>query len=387
MITRLKYFFSTIFERAMSYNDAADQVIVVRELTKKEVKIVLYDYVNKSIQGYLWATNPGNQGFFVVERIAANKGWGPFLYEILMQSVYPMSVKPSQMIRPEAISVWKKFLANPRIKSQELTSASNDYAVSWKPDEFAEPIVAADELQIINRLYKMEPYPYFRQYIENSETTIKDLHLVKSKILSQALEFFQSKYYVQVENFVAEKVVVPEKDITDKYLLINKTGNNNIEFLIQDKSKIYAYGELTAETKYYQTKNIAAEQGWGPFLYDCIMLMLDKPIHPSVSLTTDSFNVLNNYIHHRPDVIKTLYPGKLHDFVDLDQHANTEEKYYKVLNYLYTINNTQRRQYFTTWYQNSLAFEQQMTEKMPKWKEVRFNQAKRWFNMQYLQAA
>lgn len=384
MITKLRYFFSNIFERAMSFNDA-DQVIIISDITKHEVKIVLYDYITKTVQGYIWATNPNNQNYFTVERIAANKGWGPFVYEILMQTVYPLGVKPSQMIRPEAIEVWKKFLANPRITTEEISSDSNDYSVAWKPDEFAEPIVGAQQLQYVNKIYKMRPYPYFSQFIDNSKQIIKDLSLVKSKILSQALDFFQSKYYVHVEKL--EKVVIPQKDISDKYLIINKSDGDAIEFLIQDKNKIYAYSEVNRRNNYYQTKNVAAEEGWGPFLYDTMMLMLDKPIHPSMSLTTDSFNVLNNYLHNRPDVIKTLYPNTQYTSIDLDQKMNYEEKYYKVLNYLYTINNTERRQYFENWYKNSLQFEQQMIQKLPNWKKVRFNQAKRWFNMQYFQAA
>lgn len=383
MITRIKYFISSIFERAMSYNDA-NEIIVVRDFTRAEIKIVLYDYVTQEIYGYLWATNYKNE-YFIVERISANKGWGPFLYELLMQSIYPLGVKPSQLIRPEAINVWKKFLSNPHIKSETLPSTSNNYAVAWKPDEFAEPIVGSEELNLINRTYKLHPYNYFQPYLQHSEQIIKDQQLSKKKIMQQALDFFHSKYYV--ESFIYEKVMsIPNLDLTDKYLLINKESNT-VQFLIQDRAKIYAYGELTNSGKYYQTNNVAAEHGWGPFLYDCMMLMLDKPIHPSVSLTTDSFTVLNNYLYNRPDVIKTLYPGKLHTAIDLDQHMNRDEKYYKVLNYIYTINNTERRNQMNQWYQTSLKFEQEMISKLPNWKHIRFEQAKRWFNMQYKIAA
>lgn len=367
----------------MSYEDA-NNIIMIREMTKQEIKIVLYDYVTKEIYGYMWATVFKGE-YVIVERVSANKGWGPFMYELLMQSVYPLGVKPSQMIRPEAISVWKKFLQNSNIESEVIPSTSVNYAVAWKPDEFAQPIVGADELNIINRVYKLHPYNYFQPYIQHSEEIIKEYQISKKKVIQQALDFFQSKYYV--ESFIYEKVMsIPQKDVTGKYLLINKE-NNTVQFLIQDKAKIYAYGELTNDSKYYQTKNIAADQGWGPFLYDTIMLMLDKPIHPSTSLTTDSFTVLNNYLYNRPDVIKTLYPGKLYTGVDLNNKMNVDEKYYKVLNYLYTINNTQRRQEMTNWYQTSLQFEQEMVGKMPNWKQIRFDQAKRWFNMNYSVAA
>ena len=198
MITKIKQFMSSVFERAMSYNDT-NNIIVVREMTKQEIKIVLYDYVTKSIHGYMWATN-----------------------------------------------------------------------------------------------YKGE---------------------------------------------------------------------------------------------YYIVERISADKGWGPFLYDTVMLMLDKPIHPSTSLTTDSFNVINNYLHNRPDVIKTLYPGKLYTSLDYNNRITNEEKYYKVLNYTYTIHNTERRQQKMAWYNESLKFEQKLVASLPNWKHIRFEQAKRWFNMQYSIAA
>jgi len=373
---------SSIFEKAMSYDDA-NNIIVVREMTKKEIKIVLYDHVTQAIHGYMWATNYKNE-YYIVERIGADKGWGPFLYELLMQSIYPLGLKPSEMIRPEAINVWKKFQQNPNIETQPINSTSLNYAVAWKPDEFAEPIVGAPELGIINQIYKLHPYNYFRPYVEESEQIIKNNNISKTTVFKHALDFFQSKYYV--ESFVLETLNIPNKDITDKYLIINKE-NNTIQFLIQDKSKIYGYAELTNDGKYYQTKNIAAESGWGPFLYDTVMLMLDKPIHPSVSLTTDSFNVINNYLHNRPDVIKSLYPGKLYKALDYNNKMTQDEKYYKVLNYTYTIHNTERRENITNWYNQSLKFEQQLTASLPNWKHIRFEQAKRWFNMQYLSVA
>lgn len=354
-------------------------------MTKQEIKIVLYDYVTHEIQAYSSSTSVKGE-YFVNDRVSANKGWGPFMHELLLQSVYPLGIKPSDMIRPQAISIWNRFLQNSNVKTQLIPSTSINYATVWKPDEFAEPVLNADnELNIINRVYKLHPYNYFQPYVQHSEEIIAQQNINKKKILRDALDFFHSKYYV--ESFIYEKVLsIPQKDVTGKYLLINKEGNT-VQFLIQDKAKIYAYGELTNDSKYYQTKNIAADQGWGPFLYDTIMLMLDKPIHPSVSLTIDSFTVLNNYLYNRPDVIKTLYPGKLYTGVDLDHKMQHEEKYYKVLNYLYTINNTERREQTNSWYKTSLQFEQQMVDKMPNWKQIRFNQAKRWFNLNYPVAA
>lgn len=384
MITKIKQFISSIFERALSYADT-NNIIMIREMTKQEIKIVLYDYVTHEIQAYSSSTSVKGE-YFVNDRVSANKGWGPFMHELLLQSVYPLGIKPSDMIRPQAISIWNRFLQNSNVKTQLIPSTSINYATVWKPDEFAEPVLNADnELNIINRVYKLHPYNYFQPYVQHSEEIIAQQNINKKKILRDALDFFHSKYYV--ESFIYEKVLsIPQKDVTGKYLLINKEGNT-VQFLIQDKAKIYAYGELTNDSKYYQTKNIAADQGWGPFLYDTIMLMLDKPIHPSVSLTIDSFTVLNNYLYNRPDVIKTLYPGKLYTGVDLDHKMQHEEKYYKVLNYLYTINNTERREQTNSWYKTSLQFEQQMVDKMPNWKQIRFNQAKRWFNLNYPVAA
>jgi hypothetical protein len=306
------------------------------------------------------------------------------MYDLLLQSAYPMAVKPSQMIRPEAVKVWQYYLdKNPHIETYSITEKDPNYTVTWKPDEFVEPKFDTKITSIINTTFRLQPYYYFNPFVKDSEDLMKQHHISKTTVFKKALEFFHNKYYVSVPS--EEAINIPEKDIADKYLLINKI-NTTVQFLIQDKAKVYAYAELiNKEGKYYQTKNIAAEPGWGPFLYDAVMLMLDKPIHPSTSLSSESFAVINNYLHNRPDVIKAEFPGRTFTSLDLNGKETFEEKYFKVLNYTYTINNSTRRMYFMNWYQKSLEFEKQMTAKLPNWKKVRFEQALRWFHLRYME--
>ena len=165
------------------------------------------------------------------------------------------------------------------------------------------------------------------------------------------------------------------------YFIVNEKGST-MEFIIQDKAVIYGYAELLDKNTYYSVVNVAAIKGYGPLLYDSIMLYLNKPVQPNASLTGDAYNVWNNYFANRSDVYKTNATNT-YKTLDYNKTMTKAPEFLNVANTVYTIKDPVRKKEMKEWYSNSKNFEREMITKLPNWVDVRFRTAKRWFADKY----
>jgi hypothetical protein len=384
MITKIYEFYKMLTEKAFNVDDTKN-CILIRNISKKEVKLCLYNYVDKTIIGYITADDSSSDKFMTIDRISADKGWGPFMYMLMLQQLYPMGVKPSHIIKPEAHSIWKQFAGQPNVITEPLPQTDTSYTTKWEPAKgFSNDKYVEEDVEAINTIFYMEPLEWFQPFLIDSDRIIAEQNINTKNIFKQCLEYFYSKYYVTTENNTLDVAVnVPTKDITDKYLIVHEKGAS-IQLMIQNKSQIYGYAEVLKRPGYYQIVNIAAEPGWGPFLYDTVMLSLDKPVRPNHSLTTNAWRVWNTYMNQRDDVMKKPVTTDVWDDIDLDQKMSTKSSLVEPLNYLYTIKDNERKTETTDWQDKSNnEFVNQMTKVLPDWKEKRFNQGKMYFNTKY----
>ena len=188
------------------------------------------------------------------------------------------------------------------------------------------------------------------------------------------------------KEYINENIKIPIID-NSKYLLIDDK-TSSIQFIIQDKSIIYGYGELLKRNDYYQIINIATEKGFGPLLYDSIMLYLDKPIRPNRSLSLNAYNVWKKYLNNRNDVYKEKISITDNDYwnsIDLNFKPSINKESLQIINTLYTIKDINRKEKILKWFNNSyINFAKSFEDQYPKWKENRFNIAKKWFNKKYI---
>lgn len=384
MITKIYEFYKMLTEKAFNVDDTKNCVLI-RSISKKEVKLCLYNYVDKTIIGYITADNASTDNFFTIDRVSADKGWGPFMYTLILQSLYPNGVKPSYIIKPTAHSIWKQFTKHPNIVTTPLPESDKNYTTKWEPAKgFSNDGYVEEDVEVINTIFSMTPLEWFQPFIIDSEKIIAEQNINTKNIFKQCLEYFYSKYYATTENVALDVAVnIPTKDITDKYLIVHEKGAS-IQLMIQNKSRIYGYAEVLKRPSYYQIVNIAAEPGWGPFLYDTVMLSLDKPVRPNHSLTTNAWRVWNTYMNDRGDVIKKQITTDVWTDIDLDQKMSTKSSLVEPLNYLYTIKDSERKTETTDWqYKSANEFVSPMTKVLPDWKEKRFNQGKMYFNTKY----
>lgn len=377
MITKIYEFYKLLTEKAFNIDDTRNQVLL-RSVSKNEVKLCLYNHAYETITGYITADNASKDTFFTIDRISADKGWGPFMYSLMLQSLYPMGVKPSRLIRPIPLRIWKSFMSNPNITNKMLSANDKNYITELVPSPGFDDVFDDGDVEVINTVFYMHPQEWFVPFITESDEIIIEKKIDVKKVFKQCLDFFHDKYYSTTES--AE---IPVKDVTDKYLLVDEKGAS-IQLMIQDANKIYGYAELLKKPTYYQVINVAAEKGWGPFLYDTVMSYLDMPIRPNRSVTREALGVWNKYLKQRDDVKKTPVKTDVWDSIDLDQKLDTKSSLVEPLNYTYTITDDGRKTEAIDWqYDSTTNFVNPMKAIVSDFIAKRFNQGKMYFNKRY----
>ena len=345
MLTKLHAYYKTLTQRTLSAKDAAD-CVVLESAANGETMVCLYDHANSRILGYAVSTVDEDNGQQVLVELCAEREWRSSVCELVSLKAYPSSVRVDLGIK---------------------------LPIDWKP---------ANEQKIIELLPQdaEKSYIWLNELMDKSARVVAERGIDPDSVFAECIEFYHGKHHSMTTESVT---TAPIKDVKDKYLIVNDKASS-IEFIIQDKSNIYGYAELLKKPNYNQVVNVAAESGWGPFLYDTVMSYLDKPVRPNRSLTSAAWNVWKYYFKNRPNVKKKELSSGTWDTVDLDNREVSADEIVEPVNYTYTIDDPNKRSFVSTWTHESEKFEDQMIERVPRWKDKRFNFAKRWFNMKYM---
>lgn len=195
MITSLqKYNIFLIKESAKSLNDL-DQIVLLENSTTKSIKLILYNYVTEDILAYIDASKMVGQDFWQIERISAEKGFGPLMYEILMMKVYPFGVKPSHVIKPKALNIWSYFLSNRSdVEKEQLKSNNKYFSLGYKHETDLEFKNDPESLNIINTVFYLQPNQAYNDLIVKSNNIIKEQQINRFKLFKKALDYFWYKY-------------------------------------------------------------------------------------------------------------------------------------------------------------------------------------------------
>lgn len=94
----------------------------------------LYDPKENKIYGHIGVTKL-KSGNYYVGGVAAEYGYGPLMYELVMSYIYPKGLLPNRDgdIRGGAINIWNRFLKRTDVKKKKLTKKDSDF--SWEAYE------------------------------------------------------------------------------------------------------------------------------------------------------------------------------------------------------------------------------------------------------------
>ncbi len=175
----------------------------------------LYDPIVKNTYGMISASLRGQN--YDVNSVAAEKGFGPYMYEFAMMNAYNKGkgLMPSRdgVVREGALKVWMKFFDRPDVKKQQI--APFDSNGNWN-DEYSVAIYTGDEdefedqeefnefweeldpetqniIKIFNTSYSMAPSEDYHNMLARGQEYIKK-GMNPSRAFAGAQQLFASKY-------------------------------------------------------------------------------------------------------------------------------------------------------------------------------------------------
>jgi len=200
---------SLLDEMAMGFNNLIDGTGLFTHNVNNGYDFVLYNPSTHHVYGIISLSQSDFYGdSFFVAGVAAEKGFGPFMYELAMMQGFidNRGLMPSRDgdIRPEAWKVWEQFFNRTDIIKKELNIHDPDFRVDiiedgkyqfkrkGEIDDFINEITDEDRhiLRVFNTIYSIKPTNEFTQLIN----TAKRLEKYHSVAMKSGDDFWHSKY-------------------------------------------------------------------------------------------------------------------------------------------------------------------------------------------------
>jgi hypothetical protein len=97
----------------------------------KNNNFTLYNPNEDKVYGHIGITKLSS-GNYYVSGVAAEYGYGPLMYELVMTYIHPKGLLPTRDgdVRGGAINIWNRFLKRKDVKKKSLTKKDSDF--SWE---------------------------------------------------------------------------------------------------------------------------------------------------------------------------------------------------------------------------------------------------------------
>lgn len=91
----------------------------------------LYNPIENKVYGHIGISKLSS-GNYYVSGVAAEYGYDPLIYELVMGYIYPNGLLPTRDgdVRGGAINIWNRFLKRKDVKKKSLTKKDSDF--SWE---------------------------------------------------------------------------------------------------------------------------------------------------------------------------------------------------------------------------------------------------------------
>jgi len=201
MITTIGQFKRYILEKAVSITDVEHDTCLLIDKKSKEVKLLLINPINSDILGYITATKC-TEDFWQIDRSAAEKGYGPLMYDLLLMTFYPKGIKPSQLIKPKALGLWQKYMIERGdVIKLPVDSTSPYYADYYQTEENGSKYTDENVLKVIRTLFYKMPTEEYKKLRQNSEETISKMNINSGVYFKKALDYFWNLYEPALASF------------------------------------------------------------------------------------------------------------------------------------------------------------------------------------------
>jgi hypothetical protein len=159
--------------------------------TKKgnSFQLVLYDFRAHRVLATTDCVHVSDN-IFQQTGVAAEKGYGPIIYELAMMTIYNngLTLTRSGDIRGTAFEVWKKFFHRSDVGKFTIPETSKSYS-----EEYPEGDYEGDAI-IGNTAFTMAPSMEYENLVERTPILIRMYKISENDIEQQGGNFFSYKY-------------------------------------------------------------------------------------------------------------------------------------------------------------------------------------------------
>jgi len=198
----IKLFEGFTNERAIPAEELASEKnvgLVIKTRKKFDLPqkvLVLFDFDRDAMLGYLDMEKLSHDGPYKVEHSAAEKNYGPDLYDFALMAAHPDGVRPSWEIRPAAQRVWEYYIHNRSdVRKTVLNKDDDDYIDHYSQDIEHEEEHDPEKLKMVNTVFYLAPSKEYKDLLEKGKRMwTKDHEKHMDPKTRQA--YFKSKYIV-----------------------------------------------------------------------------------------------------------------------------------------------------------------------------------------------
>jgi hypothetical protein len=200
---RIKNFEQFLNEKAVSASEVlsgepntAVIKVVTKKPTKQYLKLILYNFKDKVIEGYIALEKFASDSEYMIQRAYAIDKHGPLMYELALSVLSPTGIIPDRAIRPGAQKVWDYFdKKRPDVKKTVLGPKHTWFAKEYEVDIEHEHLKNPDILEIINKSYSLDkPMEYTQELIDKGTALLAKNALKPKDIIDKADKAFADRY-------------------------------------------------------------------------------------------------------------------------------------------------------------------------------------------------
>lgn len=166
-------------EIAVSGDNLVDNYVI---LVKQGDKYVLYNYAYQQIVAYA-STKTLTSGYIMIDNVAADKGYGPIIHDIVLMDVFPKEVRCDEELTEASVKIWQYYY------SKRLDVKKNrmpESLISTQLTKYGEESLLYS--------YSLSPTTWFNNLKVKSDILIEKYNLNKLDILVNGEYFFNEKY-------------------------------------------------------------------------------------------------------------------------------------------------------------------------------------------------
>ena len=186
-----------IEEKAIPAEDLmnpSDQIGLMQKRKTNEKSILLYDFDDSRILGYTNIKKFGNDPYFELQRAAAEKNYGPIIYDFALMSAYPNGIAPSPNIKPAALKLWYYYMTL-RGDVSKKPMPKDDRRVSIDTDLKELGMKEEEALEVINTLFFLKPSEEYNEIMKRGEEEYTPKYNTdKNMLVKKAEKYFWNRY-------------------------------------------------------------------------------------------------------------------------------------------------------------------------------------------------